>query len=119
MARNFVQNGSVLSLPATYDCVAGQGCLIGDYTFGVALLDVLTAAVGEFKIDGVWELEKNPNQDFYLPGTRIYWDDQNRRLDSVNTGHVLIGTLVVAAGLNTTTAIVRLSGAPDPTVPTV
>jgi predicted RecA/RadA family phage recombinase len=118
MARNFIQPGSVLDLPAPYDCVAGQGALIGDYTFGVAVRDVAITKIGAFQIDGVWELPKNPAQDFYLPGMRIYWDDQggsgNGRLDTVNTGHVLIGSLVVAAGLGTTTAIVRLSGAPDP-----
>jgi predicted RecA/RadA family phage recombinase len=120
MARNFVQPGSVLDLPAPYDCVSGQGALIGDFTFGVALVDVAITVLGRFQIDGVWELPKNPDQDFYLPGMRIYWDDQggvgNGRLDTINTGHVLIGTLVRAAGPGTTTAIVRLSGAPDPTV---
>jgi predicted RecA/RadA family phage recombinase len=120
VARNFVQPGSVLTLPAPYDVVSGQGALIGDFTFGVALLNAAIVAPCQFQIDGVWDLTKDPDEDLYLPGMRIYWNDAggsgNGYVTAISTSHPLIGTLAAAAGVGTATARVRLSGAPDPTL---
>jgi predicted RecA/RadA family phage recombinase len=55
MAANYVQEGDVLTLTAPYTVISGAGAKVGNI-FGVALGDVTSAATGEFKTTGVFDL---------------------------------------------------------------
>lgn len=107
MATNFVQEGTVLDLAAPYDRTAGQGALIGS-VFGVALNTVVSAATGQFQVEGVFDLTKTSAQAWVL-GDRIYWDDTNKRCDNDPTKGPLIGVAVAVAANPSSTGRVRLN----------
>lgn len=59
MAKNFVQEGSVIRWENTSgeDVVSGQAVKVGDMV-GVAQLDIPADGEGAVKLDGVWQLPK-------------------------------------------------------------
>ena len=109
MATNYVQPGKILTLTAPYDRTSGQGALVGS-VFGVALGTVLSAAEGQFQIDGVWTLAKTSGQAWTV-GQPIYWDNTNKRCDSDPSLGALIGVATAVAANPSSTGTVRLNGA--------
>lgn len=108
MAKNFVQPGEQLPFAAPYARESGEGALIGSI-FGVALVKLAEAAVGEFALTGVWDLPKVSAQAWTV-GAKIYWDDTNKVCTTTATDNTLIGVAIVAAANPSSTGRVRLNG---------
>jgi predicted RecA/RadA family phage recombinase len=108
--KNFVQPGNNITVPAApYALTAGQGALLGAL-FGVALTDAASGAEAVLATTGVYTLTAL-GTDTAAVGTRIYWDNTNRRCTTTLTGNTLIGVNTVAKGNGDTTVTVRLNGA--------
>ena len=109
--KNFVQPGNTITLTAPYAVASGDGQLVGSI-FGIASG---TAAVGEpveTALTGVFDITKIGSQA-WTAGTKVYWDDTNKRTTNVATSNTLIGvaTEAVAGGAGDTIGRVRLNGA--------
>lgn len=110
--KNYVQDGKTLALIAPYNVASGAGAKIGAI-FGVAVDTVLSAAEGQFKATGVFDLAALSTATG-LAGARAYWDDSNKRVDTDATVGMMIGTLTAAKTNGQTTARVKLNeAAPD------
>lgn len=109
MARNYVQDGDSLSLTAPYARNAGEGALIGTI-FAIALNDVANAVAGQFATGGVWDIFAQSTATG-AQGARAYWDDTNKRVDTVSTVGQFIGRLTEAKTSGQTTARVLLNEA--------
>jgi len=95
MAKNFKQDGDVLTLTAPYARNSGQGALIGAL-FAVALVDVANGAQASFATEGVWELNKTSAQA-WTEGAKIYWDNTAKECTTTVGSNTLIGCAVAAA----------------------
>lgn len=110
--KNFVQSGVNVTLTAPYALTSGQGALV-DSLFGVASTDIANGATGDFVTQGVFDLTKIGSQAWTV-GSKIYWDNTNRRCTNVASGNTLIGVCVLAvgSGAGATIGRVRLGWAP-------
>ncbi|MAY85575.1 MAG: hypothetical protein CML02_02455 [Pseudooceanicola sp.] len=106
--KNAIQNGEVLTLPAPYDRMSGEGALIGTI-FGVAQADVVQDARGAFVRRGVFTLAKTSAQAWTV-GAKLYWDDTNKVCTTTASGNTLIGAAVAAAANPSATGDVLLDG---------
>lgn len=109
MAKNYVQDGASIVLAAPYDRNAGDGAQVGSL-FGVSLGSVLSGASGVFATEGVWDLTALSTASG-SQGDKAYWDNTNKRVDTVSTVGLLIGVLAVAKTNGQTTARVKLNEA--------
>lgn len=109
MAKNYVQEGSVLDLAAPYGVLSGAGAQVGSI-FGVALVDLASGAVGSFARDGVFDLTALSTATG-AQGAKVYWDNTNKRVDTDGSVGPLIGALTVAKANGETTARVALNEA--------
>jgi predicted RecA/RadA family phage recombinase len=107
--KNFVQNGDVITVAAPYAVTSGQGVLVGAL-FGVAAYDAAIGANVEIASEGVFDITAL-TADTGTQGTKMYWDNTNRRLTTTATSNTLVGALTVAKGGSDTTARVYLDGA--------
>jgi predicted RecA/RadA family phage recombinase len=100
--RNYVQPGDSLAMAVPYatGVVAGEGVLVGAL-FGVAAVDGAQGAVIECQTKGVFDLAKQPALAITV-GTRLFWDDTNRRLTTA-TGNFQVGIATEAAGASDAT----------------
>ncbi len=111
MAKNYVQAGVNLTLPAPYTVASGGGVLIGGI-FGVAAGDAQSGADVDIVTEGIWDLPKDTATVFSV-GEPAFWDDGDKRLyDDNDTAESLtrIGVAVAPAGNGATTVRVRLNG---------
>lgn len=106
--KNKVQSGNVISVIAPYLVSSGQGVLVGAL-FGVAGNDAANGAPVEIDRAGVYTLAAN-TADTGIVGTKMYWDNTNRRLTTTATSNTLVGALVAAKGGSDATATVLLDG---------
>jgi predicted RecA/RadA family phage recombinase len=108
--KNYIQPGDVLTLTAPYDRLSGQGAFVGSI-FGIAAYDVLSGAVGEFAIVGVFSHAKAASQA-WTAGQKIYWDNTAKVMTNVATGNIHIGHTIeaVAGGAGDIIGKVRLHG---------
>ena len=108
--KNYVQPGSTLTLTAPYAVTSGDGLLVGSI-FGVAAGDAASGATVEATLTGVFDITKIGSQAWAV-GTKVYWDDTNKRCTTVATDNTLIGVAVeaVAGGAGDTIGRVRLNG---------
>lgn len=107
MAKNYVQEGSILNLPAPYAVTSGSGAKIGSI-FGVATVDLASGAVGAFAVEDVWSLKKL-SAEAWTVGAKIYWDDTAKQTTIVSTGNMLIGVATQAAANPSSVGVVRLN----------
>lgn len=106
--KNFVQPGAVLSLLAPYAVSSGAGVLVGSI-FGVATNDAANGAPVEVKLKGVFDITALA-ADVGALGTKIYWDNVNKRLTVTAAGNTLVGALAQAKANGEATARVYLDG---------
>lgn len=106
--KNFVQEGTTLTLLAPYAVASGGGFQVGAL-FAVASCDAAAGAPVEGVTRGVFVLPKTGAQAWAI-GARVYWDDANKRCDSDSTKGGLIGVAVTAAANPSTEGSVRLNG---------
>jgi predicted RecA/RadA family phage recombinase len=107
--KNFVQPGDVITVAAPYAVTSGQGVLVGSL-FGVAGCDATNGANVDIVPEGVFDITANV-ADTGPAGTKVYWDNTNRRITTTATGNQLVGALTAAKGGSDSTARVFLDGA--------
>jgi len=107
--KNFLQAGSILSLIAPYALVSGDGLLVGSI-FGVATNAAASGAPVEAYVDDGVVALTCLSTDTGGVGTKVYWDNTNKRLTTTVGSNSLVGVLVVAKLAAETTATVRLNG---------
>jgi predicted RecA/RadA family phage recombinase len=103
--KNYVQEGTCITLAAPYDRSAGQGALVGS-AFGVATVDVLSGVSAEFQTRGVFDLTKATGA--VTQGAKMYWDDTAKKVTTTSTSNTLIGYATQAQASGDTTCRVRL-----------
>jgi len=107
MATNYIQPGDTITVEAPAAVSSGEGVLKG-LIFGVAITDAGSGADVAIQTTGVWRLAKTSAQAWNV-GVAIYWDDDNTRCTTSDTG-VPIGVAVAAAANPSATGLVRLNG---------
>lgn len=108
--KNFVQDGVIVTLTAPYVVTSGQGALIGAL-FGVATKDIANAALGDFRIHGVFDLDKDTAAGSAVTeGGKVYWENTLKKVTGAATANTLIGTAMAAAADGAATARVRVDG---------
>lgn len=99
--KNYVQKGEAITVTAPADVVAGEGVLLGDGLFGVAVNGALTGAEVTIITEGVFEL---PADATVAAGDVVEWNtgellpiDAGVRIGVAVTGHAN-GTAQVKIG---------------------
>ena len=108
MAKNFIQAGDTLTIPAPAAVTSG-GVVIAGAIIGVAQGDAASGASVDVKTSGVWELPK-VGADVATLGVAIYWNSTSKLATVTASGNTKIGVAVEAAAASTGTVKVRLSG---------
>ena len=108
MAKNFVQPGNTITVPAPSNITSGAGVLIGSI-FGVAAGGALSGEPLDLNLVGVHELPKVSAQAITV-GAKVYWDDTAKLVTTTATSNTLIGVAVAAAANPSATVAVRLNG---------
>lgn len=106
--KNYVQSGDYITVTAPYGVTSGQGVLVGSL-FGVATCDAANGANVDIMPEGVFDITAL-TADTGAVGTKMYWDNANRRLTVTSAGNTLVGCLTAAKGGSDTTARVYLDG---------
>jgi predicted RecA/RadA family phage recombinase len=107
--KNYVQAGENLTVPAPYALTSGQGALVGSL-FGIAAADAANGADVVLVTEGVFDITALTT-DTGAVGTKVYWDNTNKRITTTATSNQLVGVLAAAKGGSDTTARVYLDGA--------
>ena len=107
MARNHIQPGRVLTVPApTGGALSGAPILIGSL-FGVAQHDALEGADLEILTEEVVELPKAAPLAVGI-GDRLFWNTTDSVLDKTATAQLCVGVAVAAAASADTVVRVKL-----------
>lgn len=107
MAKNFIQPGDVLTIPAPADVLSGEVVIAGAF-HGVALETALSGAKVDVNLKGVWSIAKVSANAFSV-GAAIYYDSAAKLATSTSSGNTLIGYATEAAGNGAATVAVRLA----------
>ncbi|MTH36539.1 DUF2190 family protein [Paracoccus limosus] len=108
MAKNFIQPGNVLTIPAPAAVLSGGVVVAGDIK-GIAQGDAATGAPVDVATAGVWSLPKIAANAFAL-GAKVYWAAGTGLATSTASGNTLLGVAVEAAPADSASVKVRLSG---------
>lgn len=106
--RNYVQSGDTLPFTAPYALLSGDGLQVGTL-FAVAANAAANAAQVEGKLTGVFDITAL-STDTGAVGTKVYWDNTNRRVTVTAGSNMFIGALAGAKANGEATARVRLNG---------
>lgn len=106
--KNYVKDGSVLTLTAPYDVASGAAFKV-DSILAVATSAAESGAVVEGLVAGVVDLAKVGAQAWTV-GASIYWDDTAKLATTTSTSNTLLGVAVAAAANPSATGRVRLNG---------
>lgn len=107
--RNFIQTGDVVELTAPADMNSGDCALVGSF-FGVATKAISNGTVGNFMIEGVFDLPKDTST--VAQGAKLYWDNTAKKVTTTSTSNTFIGHAILAAATGVSTVRVRLHGSP-------
>ena len=108
MAKNFVQNGHVLTWVATANVVSGEIVKANGLVF-VVLIDASIGEETEVAVSGVYEVPKAA-ADTPSAFQKAYWNDTNKEFTTTASGNTLVGCFVADYAANTTVAHVRFNG---------
>jgi len=108
MAFNFIAGVDRWELPAPYAVTAGQGMLVGAL-FGVALANAASGANVSVSFEGIFDVTKEAPLAI-TQGSRLFWDNTNRRLTTTATGNFQVGIAVSAAASADTTVRCLVGG---------
>lgn len=104
--KNYVQPGDVITVTAPYAVNSGDGVLVGAL-FGVACGAAASGAEVEIRTYGVFDLAAL-STDTATQGTKLYWDNANKRLTVTATSNTLVGAALRAKASGDTTARVKV-----------
>jgi len=108
--KNFVQHGKTCTFTAPYDVSSGDGFLVGSI-FAVANADAKSGEEVEGDCEGVFDLTRETGASTnFTAGTKVYWDNTNKRTTKTATSNTLIGAALLDAAVDDATARVRLNG---------
>ncbi len=108
MAKNFIQAGETLTVPAPA-AVASGDVVISGAIVGVARGAAESGNPVDVATNGVWELPKVGANAFTV-GALVYWDSGTGLATTTSSGNTKLGVAVEAAAASTGTVKVRLSG---------
>ncbi|GGE26638.1 Predicted phage recombinase, RecA/RadA family [Gemmobacter megaterium] len=110
MAKNYIQPGHVVSVPAPRDITSGTLVVVG-LLAGIAQHDALSGAPVEIVTEGVFTVPKTSAQAwavgqaiYVIPGTGVC-------TTATTSGNVLVGAALAVASNPSATGVVRLNGA--------
>lgn len=108
MAKNFIQPGDTISIPAPTAVQSGQPVIAGDIR-GIAQGDATSGSQVDVATSGVWTLPKVAADAFTL-GAPVYWNSTSKLATATASGNTKLGVAVEAAAASTGTVKLRLSG---------
>lgn len=108
MAKNFIQPGDTLTIPAPSAVLSGGVVIAGDIK-GIAQGDAATGSPVNVVTVGVWRLPKVGANSFGL-GARVYHASASGLATTTASGNTLLGVAVEAAPTHSASVKVRLSG---------
>ncbi|MFG6081605.1 DUF2190 family protein [Paracoccus litorisediminis] len=108
MAKNYLQAGDSLTLPAPAALASGEAVLVGAI-FGVAQVAAASGASVTLSRTGVFTLPKTTGQAWTV-GAKVYWDAANKLVTTTASGNTLIGAAVDAKLAADATGSVLLDG---------
>jgi predicted RecA/RadA family phage recombinase len=106
MAKNYIQRGDVLTIPAPATVTSG-GVVIAGGIIGVAAGDAASGAPVDVETRGVFSLPKVGANAFTL-GATVYWDESADLATVTSAGNTAIGVAVAAAGSGAAAVHVKL-----------
>jgi len=106
MAKNYVQPGDTLTVPAPYDVASGAGLLVGSL-FGVALAAALSGAPVEIRTRDVWDLAKATGLAWTF-GVKLYWDNTAKNVTTTSASNTLIGVAAAIQASGDTVGRIKL-----------
>jgi predicted RecA/RadA family phage recombinase len=106
--KNFYQSGEMLTVTAPYQVSSGGGVLVGSL-FGIAAYDAANGTPVDMAPEGVFDITAL-NTDTGTVGTKMYWDNTNKRVTTTATSNTLIGVLTATKNNGDATARVYLDG---------
>lgn len=116
MAKNFIQDGNVLTVAAPAAVNSGKLIQVGAIV-GVCLHDAASGAPVRIKTDGVWELPKTSAQAWAV-GDSIYLLSGGNCANASASGAVLVGVATEIAANPSPAGRVRLNGVSAPAAAT-
>ena len=108
MARNFIQPGETLTLPAPRPLASGDGFMVGAI-MAVALAAAAQGAPVEGRRVGVFDVAKATGQAWTV-GQKVYWDATNNVATTTAGSNALIGAATQAQASGAAIGRVLLTG---------
>lgn len=109
MAKNHVQRGDVLTIPAPAAVVSGgivqAGSIIGVAQGSAAIGEQVDVACG-----GVWTLPKVASEAYAGAGVPVYYNAGNGLVTSTASGNTKLGVAIESVAASTGTVKVHLNG---------
>jgi predicted RecA/RadA family phage recombinase len=108
MAKNFVQEGDVLTYTAGGTAIASGAVVLIGARIGIALGDIPANGTGTIAVTDVWQIAKLAT-DVVAIGVDLYWDAANSRLTTTAGGNTKAGYAAAAAGNGVTTVSIKIN----------
>jgi predicted RecA/RadA family phage recombinase len=116
MAKNFVQDGDLLTVTAPAVVKSGDLVKVGNIA-GVAIADAASGDQVTLKTTGVWSLGKTSAQA-WAEGEQVYLLSNGKVANASAAGAQLVGVAVAVAANPSAEGLVRLNGVSLPTAAT-
>ncbi|MEG2961628.1 MAG: DUF2190 family protein [Janthinobacterium sp.] len=107
MAKNYIQEGNVLSYTATAAVASGAVAVIGK-RIAIALADIAVGETGSITAEGVFAVAKL-GTDVVGLGDLLYWDAANNRLTTTAAGNTAAGFAAAPAGAGVGTVNIKIN----------
>lgn len=107
MAKNFIQEGAVLSYLAAAPIASGAVVLTGKRV-GISLGDIAAGATGSLSMEGVFSVAKLTT-DVVGQGDLLYWDAANSRMTTTAGANTEAGYAAAPAGAGVTTVNISIN----------
>lgn len=107
MAKNYIQEGNVLSYTATAAVASGAVVVIGK-RIAIALADIAVGETGSITAEGVFTVAKL-GTDVVGLGDLLYWDAANNRLTTTAAGNTAAGFAAAPAGAGVGTVNIKVN----------
>jgi predicted RecA/RadA family phage recombinase len=105
----YVQDGNYVQVTLPYARLSGEGVLIGNL-FGVCVNGGALGDADNIHTEGIYGLTAATGASTdATQWAKAYWDNTNKRITPVASGHTLVGLFAVAKTTSQATAQVRLN----------
>jgi predicted RecA/RadA family phage recombinase len=107
MAKNYIQRGDVLTIPAPANTLSGEPIIIGELR-GVALGNAAETAPLDVQTEGVFELPKVAADAFDI-GDSVFYDSATKLVKATGADPAKLGYAVTGAAASSATVNVKLA----------